>query len=210
MTTLLEILVKELNEWPLVDGIEAKVIVQDGNSKLVPYIEGDMRFEDRDNRWLWNVSPSFCDTRSCWKGIPCSPLSSDYKTAKITKQMWEDEKKKMSYKQFTKDDLKPGMVCTLRNGDIFIVVGNCNFYGIQDGPTILKDAYNGNFKWSRYGIPCHLLDIMEITYGNETVFIREEKSEQQKALEEAEKELAKLQESAKMIEQNIKKLKENT
>lgn len=208
--SLLQILVEELKEWPLmsgplVSGEEAEVIVQDGDAYIIPYIVGDMDFIEEEDEWYWGSNTS----SNYFIKIACTTLASDYQTAKITKQMWEEEKKKMEMKQitksdFTKDDLKIGMVMTTRNGVEMVVISEkeaikpsnkCVWY--LDGYTInILNTFNP------------LNDIMKVTYGDKVVFIREEKTEQQKAIEEAEKELAKLQENARMIEQSIKKLKE--
>lgn len=209
--SLLQILVEELKEWPLVCDEEAEVIVQDGDTNLITYIKGDMEFLEDYDEWYWETWTS----GDYFIKIECATLASDYQTAKITKEMWEEEKKKMESKEFTKsnftkDDLKVGMVMTTRGGLLLIIVDhNRAVVHDESGFIELDVRWLGNYNDGLYYPSYSVHDIMKVTYGGEVVFIREEKTEQEQAIEKAEEELAKIKENAKALEESIKKLKES-
>lgn len=70
--------------------------------------------------------------------------------------------------KFTKDDLKDGMVCTMRDGDTYVYLGDV----LTSLHSNISDMtrYTDTLTATRYTSK----DIMKITYGGKTVFEREE------------------------------------
>ena len=67
-------------------------------------------------------------------------------------------------------DLKQGMVCKVRSGESIVIVNNGVFLRRTFGIYTLEEKYNENLTHKQL----NYLDIMEITYGNELVFKRNE------------------------------------
>ncbi len=73
---------------------------------------------------------------------------------------------------FTQDDLKDGMVCTLRDGSAFVKVGN---WLVNLNSRSMDTFYPlGGFTQELLRRDRESEDIMKITYGGKTVFEREE------------------------------------
>lgn len=82
---LLDILVKELGEWP--DGIGVNMIMQDGDGVLCGSLqEGD--FMESFDYW----SRCHCSSLPSHSQLKEDVLADDYKTAMVTKQQWLDAK----------------------------------------------------------------------------------------------------------------------
>jgi hypothetical protein len=85
-------------------------------------------------------------------------------------------------KPFTKDDLKDGMICILRNGEVTAVIQDkIVFYTNGSGGNFLK-SYNYNLEYERYKDKNPHHDIMQVSFNGEVIWERKEKPNYHKQL----------------------------
>lgn len=81
---LVEILAKELKEWP--EG--AACVAQDRSGEVWPFMDTDIEIYKDDGQWGGGICP-----RHGWDS-EVSQLATDHSTAIVTREMWEQERAK--------------------------------------------------------------------------------------------------------------------
>ena len=113
---LLQILARELNEWPAGDcGCDS--ITQDANGRLNATEKGYTPiFSESQSQWVGSASTFIFDTGGVFIS---AELATDYATAIITREQWEAERQRGAVWRGPEDGLPPaGTVCeVLYSGD---------------------------------------------------------------------------------------------
>jgi hypothetical protein len=190
---LVEILAKELYEWP----IETRTLVQGE-------VTGAMYRKTASNveiltKYVFNKAE-------------------DVKYAEVTRQQWLEEKEKqMQNKEFTKVDLKTGMRVVYRNSKVGIILKDIGVIALGGGGFSRITEYNSNFIWGEncnvdnsdwdiikvYGGFTEDSKVLNHSYLGRILWERKEQSPAQKELEALKQKSKELNDQIAKLEKTI-------